>query len=219
METKLSGIFNSLTKTFIVCILLVSWGVVGCAPTVREVSKETIQKELLEKARREGKKEGFQEGLAVGKAQMQSWVQEFIKKYGNEMLYLKMVHGGVLKPGQVSMFYKPPTVSEDGSTFSSPRIVWKVVSPPQFDVMRASSWYEKDKANFCYFVITTAKNLDEATHIVGTIKKPDNVFVMSVPFADKSSQYAVIGKTPVLSCEQSITYFKKQGYDVLKISE
>lgn len=206
-----------IKQTNIILMVFVLLLTVSCAPTMREISKETIENaevaELLEKARQEG----YNEAMTVANAQVQEKVMSFLRKYKNEMLYLEAVKAGVLQPGQVGMFYVPGKTSEDGFSFSAPTFAWQVIQQPQFLADEATNWWKKDEANFCYFFLQAYKSEADAAKAVGKIQKPDSVLLSAVPYGDQSGKFAVIGKTVAAACEDSMNYFENNGFKPVKV--
>lgn len=209
---------KSQMRVFILSWILICGALfIGCAPTVRVVGKDTINSEEAKQAKEDGRKEGYEEALAQCRAENEANVQAFMRSYKNEMLYVEAVKAGVLKPGQVRMVYSPGKVSEDGSSFSAPTLTWKVASPPQFMAEEALAWWKKDEVNYCYFILKSYENETLALKAVGSMEKPDHVFLMSMPYSDTSGKWAVIGKAVAVKCDETITALKGKGFNVLRV--
>lgn len=189
----------------------------ACAPTIRAIPENVIENEKLKVIKAEAREEGRKEAAAVYKAQFEEVMNKFIRSYKDELLYNQMVKGGILKPGQVSMTYVPGQVNPDGNVFSSPRLEWKILSPPQFIPDEASAWSGRDRANFCYFWITSAPSETDALQLVGKIEKPENVLISSTPYGDGTGRWAILGKAPKAECAGAVSFFKARSLDLIVI--
>lgn len=204
-------------RLFILAGLLFGVFVAGCAPTVRVVGKDAIISEEAKQAQETGRKEGYEEAVVVCRAENEANVQGFMRSYKNEMLYVEAVKAGVLKPGQVRMVYSPGKVSEDGSSFSAPTLTWKLASPPQFMAEEAMAWWKRDEVNYCYFILKSYESETMALKAVGSIDKPDHIFLTSMPYSDTSGKWAVIGKAVAVKCDEAITALKGKGFNALRV--
>lgn len=208
-------------KTGIVAILVAIVGAIsltGCAtPEIRAIPEEVIKDEAVKSAYEKGREDGRADAASLARQQIEEQLGGFVRKYRDELLYLELVKGGVLKPAQVSMVYVPGRVSDDGSSFSAPALSWKVVQPPQFISDESTKWLNKDRANFCYFLIKAFGMEKDAISFVGRSDKPGGVFLSMVPHGDSSGKFAVIGKTLVGNCETAMTFYKKKGHNTVRI--
>jgi hypothetical protein len=181
------------------------------------MTQEIIESKALEEAKMKARQDGYNEAMATMQAKMDTKIADFLREYRGKMLYLKTVQAGVLEPGQVAMTYVEGQAGADGSTWVAPTFAWKVVSPPRFSEERAAVWWSNDKLNFCYFFIKGFSNNIDAVKAVGTMAKPDGVFLMSTPYADNSGRWAVIGKSVIAKCEESYKFYEDKGYDPVRV--
>lgn len=189
----------------------------GCAPTIRAIPDEIMKDEALKEAYEKGREEGRRDAGALAKQEIEEKLGGFMRTYRDEMLYLELVKGGVLRPAQVSMVYMPGKVSDDGGTFSAPSLSWKVVSPPQFIPDESNKWMNRDRSNFCYFLIETFNTEKDAYSFVGRTQKPGAVFLSSVSHGDSSGKWAVIGKTVKGNCDAAMNFYKTKGHNAVRI--
>lgn len=216
MRTRGKGAREILLLLFMVGVIM-AMALMGCAPTIRAIPDEVMKDEALKAAYDKGREEGRRDAGVLAKQELEEQLGGFVRKYRDEMLYLELVKGGVLKPAQVSMVYIPGKVSEDGGTFSAPSLSWKVVSPPQFVPDESTRWMNKDRANFCYFLIETFNTEKDAYSFVGRSQKPPAVFLSSVSHGDSSGKWAVIGKTMTGNCTNAMNFYKGKGHHTVRI--
>jgi len=206
------GVYSLLA---FVAVVALSFG--ACAPTIRAIPDEVMENEAVKAAYEKGREDGRKDASVLAKQEIEEKLGGFVRKYRDEMLYLELVKGGVLKPAQVSMVYIPGRVSQDGGTFSAPSLSWKVVSPPQFVSEESTKWMNKDRANFCYFLIDTFNTEKDAYTFVGRTQKPEGVFLSSVSHGDSSGKWAVIGKTSTGNCTNAMNFYKASGHHTVRI--
>lgn len=200
-----------------VILITACLGPSGCAPTIRAVPRDVIEEESLKNAREQGREEGRRGGLQVCRHEMEERLRDFSRRYRDELLYLELTKGGAIRPAQVRLIYNPGKISADGSSYSAPTLVWKIVSPPQFvSDESGGDWLSRDRANFCYFLIDSFSTEAEAFSFVGSSGKPDDVFITSAPHGD-GKKWAVIGKTFKQGCAGAMAFFKKRGHQVIRI--
>lgn len=189
----------------------------GCAPTIRAVPEETIESESLKNAREQGREDGRKEGIQICRQEMDQKLRDFTSRYRDELLYLELTKGGAIRPAQVRLIYNAGKISADGSSYSAPTLVWKIVSPPQFISNESGGdWMGRDRANFCYFLIDSFATEAEAFSFTGSSEKPDDVFMTSAPHED-GNKWAVIGKTFKPGCDSAMAFYKKRGHSVIRI--
>lgn len=198
--------------------ILLGVSLTGCAaPEIRAIPEEIIKNEELKSAYEKGREDGRADAASLARQQIEEQLGGFVRKYRDELLYLELVKGGVLKPARVSMVYLPGRVSDDGASFSAPSLSWKVVAPPQFISDESTKWLNKDRANFCYFLIKTFSTEMDATSFVGGSDKPGGVFLSMVPHGDAPGKFAVIAKTLTGNCENAMTFYRKKGHTAVRI--
>lgn len=211
---------NMVTRTLLlaaVTVIAACLGPSGCAPTIRAVPRDVIEEESLKNAMEQGREEGRREGLRVCRHEMEERLRDFSRTYRDELLYLELTKGGAIRPAQVRLVYNPGRISADGSSYSAPTLVWKIVSPPQFvSDESGGDWLSRDRANFCYFLIGSFLTEAEAFSFVGSSGKPDDVFITTAPHGD-GKKWAVIGKTFKRGCGNAMTFFKERGHQVIVI--
>lgn len=189
----------------------------GCAPAIREISQDVVETEALRNAREEGREQGRREGSHLCRQEMDERLRDFVRKYRDELLYLELVKGGAITPAQVRLFYNPAKISQDGSSYSAPNLVWKIVSAPQFVSDDSSGdWLKRDRANFCYFSIDSFATESEAFLFLGNIAKPDDVFLTIAPHGD-SGKWSVIAKAFRSKCDKAMTFYRKLGRQAVRI--
>ena len=202
----------------VLAVLLATVLLAGCStPVIRAMPEEIIKDEALKSAYEKGREDGRADAASLARQQIEEQLGGFVRKYRDELLYLELVKGGALKPAQVSMVYVPGRVSDDGASFSAPSLSWKIVQPPQFISDESTKWLNKDRANFCYFLIRTFDTEKDATSFVGRSEKPGGVFLTMVPHGDSSGRFAVIGKTLTGNCGNAMTFYKKKGNNTVRI--
>lgn len=201
----------------IISVFLIIISTVSCAPTIKHVSKEVIESELSKESYEKGRQDGYNEAMTVLRVQMEEKIAKFLQKYKNELLYLEFVKAGILEPGQVSMAYVEGKQGADGSSWTAPTFEWRLISPPRFVPEKMASWWRKDEANFCYFYIKTFDSDLSAIKAIGMMQKPEETFLMSVPYADNSGRWAVIGKSPILTCDENINFYMERGYNPIRV--
>lgn len=189
----------------------------GCAPTIRQISRDAIEAEAVVAARDEGRQQGRQEGISLCRQEMDGQLRDFARKYSDQLLYLELVKGGAILPAQVRLVYNPARISRDGSSYSAPNLTWKIVSPPQFiSDDSQGDWLKKDRSNFCYFLVDSFATEAEAFLFLGITKKPDNVFLSTAPHGD-NGRWAVLGKAFKSNCDDAMSFYKKLGRQSVKI--
>jgi len=189
----------------------------GCAPTIRAVPEHDNESESLRTAREEGKEEGRREGSRLCRQEMEERLRDFVREYRDELLYLELVKGGAIIPAQVRLIYSPAKISRDGSSYSAPTLVWKIVSPPRFvSDESGGDWLGRDRANFCYFLVDSFATEAEAFSFLGSSAKPDDVFLTIAPHGD-GGKWAVIAKTFKTKCEGAMTFYRKLGRQAIKV--
>ncbi|MBT9166685.1 MAG: hypothetical protein DDT19_00009 [Syntrophomonadaceae bacterium] len=212
----------SMAVIALVAIALVTLVLTGCSPAIRKLPKEDIKDEAIKQkiaeAKAEGEKTGFAKAKTLCEAKMTEELSALIRKYRKEMMYLEFVRGGLILPGQVTMRYNPGVVSDDGSSFISPTLSWKITAPPVFLPQEIAKWERKDKDNFCYLFLKVFPSETEAMREVGRAEKPADAFLMSVVYADGSNRYAVIAKAPKESCDKTMDFFKGRGYLPVRVN-
>ncbi len=189
----------------------------GCAPTIRTVSEDVIEAEAVRIAREEGREEGRREGSRLCKEELDERLRDFVRRYRDELLYLELTKGGAIVPAQVRLVYNPAKISRDGSSYSAPTLVWKIVSPPRFvSDESGEGWLGRDRANFCYFLVDSFATEAEAFQFVGNSPKPDDVFLTTAPHGD-AGKWAVIGKTFKARCDVAMAFYKKLGRQAVRV--
>ncbi len=197
--------------------MAVSLAASGCAPTIRAVPEDVIESESLKNAREQGREEGRREGSRICRQEMEEKLRDFVRRYRDELLYLELTKGGAIRPAQVRLIYNPGKISSDGSSYSAPTLVWKIVSPPQFiSDDTGGDWLGRDRANFCYFLIDSFATEAEAFSFVGTSGKPDDVFITTAPHGE-GKKWAAIGKTFRSGCDSAMAFYKKRGHPAIKV--
>ncbi|HBL25123.1 MAG TPA: hypothetical protein DDZ40_13580 [Deltaproteobacteria bacterium] len=189
----------------------------ACAPTIRAVPEDVIESESIRIAREEGRQEGRREGRNLCRQELETRLRDFVRSYRDELLYLELTKGGAILPAQISLIYNPAKVSQDGSSYSAPTLVWKIVSPPRFvSDDSGGDWLSKDRANFCYFLVDSFSTEAEAFSFLGTSPKPDDVFVTIAPHGD-GGKWAVIAKTFKLKCDGAMEFYRKLGRQPIRV--
>ena len=189
----------------------------GCTPTIRAIPEDLIESESLKNSKEQGREEGRLEGTAICRREIEEKLRDFVRRYRDELLYIELIKGGAIRPAQVRLIYNPGKISIDGSSYSAPALVWKIVSPPQFvSDEPGSDWFSRDRANFCYFLINSFPTEAEAFSFTGTCAKPDDVFITTAPHGD-GKKWSVIGKTFTSGCGKAMAFFKKLGHPVTRI--
>lgn len=190
---------------------------VGCAPTIRAVPEDVIESESVRTAREEGKEEGRREGSRLCRQELEERLRDFVRRYRDEFLYLELVKGGVIIPAQVRLTYNPAKISRDGSSYSAPTLVWKIVSPPRFvSEESGGDWLSRDRANFCYFLVDSFTTEGEAFLFLGTCAKPDDVFLTIAPYGD-GGKWAVIAKAFKARCDGAMAFYRKLGRQAIRV--
>ena len=203
--------FSIVTNTIMLLL------VVGCSPTIKQISDSAIEAEAVVAARDEGRQQGRQEGINLCRLEMDERFRDFVRKYRDQLLYLELVKGGAILPAQVRLIYNPARISGDGSSYSAPNLTWKIVAPPQFVADDSQSdWLKKDRANFCYLLIDSFATEAEAFLFLSNIKQPDDVFLTTAPHGD-SGRWAVLAKVFKSHCDDAISFYKKLGRQPIKI--
>ncbi|MRR24170.1 hypothetical protein EG830_14460 [bacterium] len=191
--------------------------VFGCSPTIKQISPEAIEAEAVSAARDEGRQQGRQEGITLCRQEMDETLRDFVRKYRDQLLYLELVKGGAILPAQVRLIYNPAKISRDGSSYSAPNLMWKIVSPPQFITDDSQGdWMKKDRANFCYLLIDSFVTEAEAFLFLGSTKKPDDLFLTIAPHGD-NGRWAVIGKAFRSKCDDGVSFYKNLGRQPIKL--
>ena len=204
-------ILNACRFFIVLAVMAILPVSMGCSPTIRQISDDVIESEAVRAARDEGKQQGRQDAVGLCRAEMDERLRDFVRKYRDELLYLELVKGGAILPAQIRLIYNPAKISKDGSSYFAPNLMWKIVSPPQFvSDDSQSDWLKKDRANFCYFVIDSFATEGEAFLFLGTVKKPDDVFLTTAPHGD-SGKWAVIAKVFRARCDSAVAFYKKLG--------
>ncbi len=189
----------------------------GCAPTIRAVPEDVIESESLRIAREEGKEEGRREGSRLCKQELEERSRDFVRRYRDELLYLELTRGGAILPAQVSVIYNPAKISRDGSSYSAPTLVWKILSPPQFvSDDSGGDWLSRDRANFCYFLVDSFATEAEAFLFLGNSPKPSDVFLTIAPHGD-GGKWAVIGKVFKTKCEETMEFYRNLGRQAIRV--
>jgi hypothetical protein len=192
-------------------------GGAGCAPTIRAVPEDVIESEAVRIAREEGREQGRREGSRLCREEMDERLRDFVRRYRDELLYLELTKGGAIVPAQVRLIYNPAKISRDGSSYSAPTLVWKIVSPPQFvSDESGEGWLGRDRANFCYFLVDSFATEAEAFQFVGGSRKPDDVFLTTAPHGD-GGKWAVIGKAFKAKCDVAMSFYRKLGRQAIRV--
>lgn len=197
--------------------VLISILIVGCSPTIKQISDNAIETEAVLIARDEGRQQGRQEGINLCRLEMDERLRDFVRKYRDQLLYLELVKGGAILPAQIRLIYNPSKISRDGSSYSAPNLTWKIVSPPQFiSDDSQGDWLKKDRANFCYFLIESFATEAEAFLFLGNTKKPDDVFLTTAPHGD-GGRWAVIAKAFKSNCDDAMSFYNRLGRQPIRI--
>lgn len=217
MRAGMGRVMPLLSLVGIMALTGILFGVTGCAPTIRAVPGDVIEAEAVRIAREEGREEGRREGSRLCREELEERLRDFVRRYRDELLYLELTKGGAIVPAQVRLIYNPAKISRDGSSYSAPTLVWKIVSPPRFVSEEAGEgWLGRDRANFCYFVVDSFATEAEAFLFVGSSPKPDDVFLTTAPHGD-GGKWAVIGKAFKARCDAAMAFYKKLGRQAVRV--
>lgn len=217
MRAGMGRVMPLLSLVGIMALTGILFGVTGCAPTIRAVPGDVIEAEAVRIAREEGREEGRWEGSRLCREELEERLRDFVRRYRDELLYLELTKGGAIVPAQVRLIYNPAKISRDGSSYSAPTLVWKIVSPPRFVSEEAGEgWLGRDRANFCYFVVDSFATEAEAFLFVGSSPKPDDVFLTTAPHGD-GGKWAVIGKAFKARCDAAMAFYKKLGRQAVRV--
>jgi len=217
MRTGRNGNGRCLPLVGRVILAGVLFAAAGCAPTIRAVPESVIESESLRTAREEGREEGRREGAQLCRQELEERLRDFVRRYRDELLYLELVKGGAILPAQVRLIYNPARISQDGSSYSAPTLVWKIVSPPQFVAHESGGdWLSRDRANFCYFIVDSFPTEAEAFRFLGNCAKPGDVFLTIAPHGD-GGKWAVIGKAFKSGCEGAMEFYRKLGRQPVRV--
>ena len=188
----------------------------GC-PHHQAVPEDVIEAEAVRIAREEGREEGRREGSRLCKEELDERLRDFVRRYRDELLYLELTKGGAIVPAQVRLIYNPARISRDGSSYSAPTLIWKIVSPPRFvSDESGEGWFGRDRANFCYFLVDSFPTEAEAFQFVGGSPKPDDVFLTTAPHGD-GGKWAVIGKAFKARCDVAMAFYRKLGRQAIRV--
>ncbi|MBP1750784.1 MAG: hypothetical protein H6Q52_3323 [Deltaproteobacteria bacterium] len=203
------------------CLLIIGLSMAilsgGCAPTIKQISDNAIETEAVLTARDEVRQQGRQEGINLCRLEMDERLRDFIRKYRDQLLYLELVKGGAILPAQIRLIYNPAKISHDGSSYSAPNLTWKIVSAPQFvSDDSQGDWLNKDRANFCYFLVESFFTENEAFLFLGNTKKPPEVFLTIAPHGD-NGRWAVVAKAFKTKCDDAVSFYKKLGRQPIKV--
>jgi len=217
MRTEMRRKSFSVTLIAIAALAGIFLAVAGCAPTIRAVPEDVIESESVRIAREEGKEEGRREGSRLCKQELEERLRDFVRRYRDELLYLDLTKGGAILPAQGSLIYNPAKISRDGSSYSAPTLVWKIMSPPQFvSDDSGGDWLSRDRANFCYFLVDSFATEAEAFLFLGNSPKPDDVFLTIAPHGD-GGKWAVIGKAFKAKCDGAMVFYRNLGRQAIRV--
>lgn len=207
----------TISITGIAALAGVLLALAGCAPTIRAVPEDVIESESIRIAREEGREEGRREYSRLCKEELEERLRDFVRRYRDELLYLELTKGGAILPAQVRLIYNPAKISRDGSSYSAPTLVWRIVSPPQFvSDESGGDWLSRDRANFCYLLVDSFATEAEAFSFLGSSPKPDDVFVTIAPHGE-GGKWAVIAKVFKTKCDGAMAFYKKLGRQAIRV--